>query len=298
MNVDLYNFVSALNCVLAQRLVRKICTHCKRECRVPDHILEDSGLEPDRYRDFTFFEGAGCIECNGTGFRGRLAIAELLNLSDNIRQLIIDRRSAAEIKRAAKAEGIDKEPAIKTRLEYGRTEYLAREYFRRRLAKKPLVTEQELKDYYKTHIDEFKPPMEIKARHILLRTEAEAKKVLAEIKAGKDFAELAKKYSIDPAAAKGGRLELQDGKEWLPRGTFEQSFEHVLFNIPKGEVGGPIKTQFGWHILKVEDVRQPETRSFVQVRGLIKNRLEDQKRAQPHKKITEELKKKIPVIIK
>jgi len=106
MNVDLYNFVSALNCVLAQRLVRKICTHCKRECRVPDHILEDSGLEPDRYRDFTFFEGAGCIECNGTGFRGRLAIAELLNLSDNIRQLIIDRRSAAEIKRAAKAEGM------------------------------------------------------------------------------------------------------------------------------------------------------------------------------------------------
>jgi len=106
MNVDLYNFVSALNCVLAQRLVRKICTHCKRECRVADHILEDSGLEPDRYRDFTFFEGAGCIECNGTGFRGRLAIAELLNLSDNIRQLIIDRRSAAEIKRAAKAEGM------------------------------------------------------------------------------------------------------------------------------------------------------------------------------------------------
>ncbi len=106
MNVDLYNFVSALNCVLAQRLVRKICPHCKRACRVPDHVLEDSGLEADRYRDFTFYEGAGCIECNGTGFRGRLAIAELLNLSDNIRQLIIDRRSAAEIKRAAKAEGM------------------------------------------------------------------------------------------------------------------------------------------------------------------------------------------------
>jgi len=106
MNVDLYNFVSALNCVLAQRLVRKICSHCKRACRVPDDVLEDSGLEADRYRDFTFYEGAGCIECNGTGFRGRLAIAELLNLSDNIRQLIIDRRSAAEIKRAAKAEGM------------------------------------------------------------------------------------------------------------------------------------------------------------------------------------------------
>ena len=106
MNVDLYNFVSALNCVLAQRLVRRICLHCKRPAEVSDMMLEDSGLEPDRYRDFAFFEGGGCIECNGTGYRGRLAIAELLNLSDNIRQLIIDRRSAAEIKRAAKAEGM------------------------------------------------------------------------------------------------------------------------------------------------------------------------------------------------
>ncbi len=106
MNVHLYNFVSALNCVLAQRLVRRICTHCKRPATISDQLLEDSGLEPDRYRDFTFYEGSGCMECNGTGYRGRLAIAELLNLSDNIRQLIIDRRSAAEIKRAAKAEGM------------------------------------------------------------------------------------------------------------------------------------------------------------------------------------------------
>ena len=106
MNVDLHNFVSALNCVLAQRLVRRICVHCKRPARVSDTLLDDSGLDADRYRDFTFYEGGGCIECNGTGYRGRLAIAELLNLSDNIRQLIIDRRSAAEIKRAAKAEGM------------------------------------------------------------------------------------------------------------------------------------------------------------------------------------------------
>jgi len=106
MNVDLYNFVAALNCVLAQRLVRRICLHCKRPAIVSDTLLEDSGLEADRYRDFTFYEGSGCIECNGTGYRGRLAIAELLNLSDNIRELILDRRSAAEIKRAAKAEGM------------------------------------------------------------------------------------------------------------------------------------------------------------------------------------------------
>ena len=73
MNVDLYNFVSALNCVLAQRLVRKVCPHCKRQFHADDELLEDSGLEPDRYLDFEFVEGAGCIECNGTGFLGRMA---------------------------------------------------------------------------------------------------------------------------------------------------------------------------------------------------------------------------------
>ncbi len=106
MNVDLYNFVSALNCVLAQRLVRKICEHCRRPVTLSPDLLEDSGLDPDRYGDSTFWEGAGCIECNGTGYLGRMAISELMNVSDNIRELILDRRSAAEIKRAAKAEGM------------------------------------------------------------------------------------------------------------------------------------------------------------------------------------------------
>ena len=106
MNVDLYNFVSALNCVLAQRLVRKICDHCKRPAKVSEELLEESGLDPVRYMNHEFFEGAGCIECNGTGFYGRLAVSELLDLSDNIRQMILDRRSASEIRRAAREEGM------------------------------------------------------------------------------------------------------------------------------------------------------------------------------------------------
>jgi type II secretory ATPase GspE/PulE/Tfp pilus assembly ATPase PilB-like protein len=106
MNVDLYNFVSALNCVLAQRLVRKICRHCRRPVQASRAMLEESGLDPNVYADFTFHEGAGCIECNGTGFHGRLAVSELLDLSDHIRELILDRRPASEIKRAAKEEGM------------------------------------------------------------------------------------------------------------------------------------------------------------------------------------------------
>ena len=106
MNVDLYNFVSALNCVLAQRLVRKICPHCKQPADTSAQLLEDSGLDRDVYGDFTFYEGAGCIDCNGTGFLGRLAVSELLDLSDQIRELILDKRPASEIKRAAKEEGM------------------------------------------------------------------------------------------------------------------------------------------------------------------------------------------------
>src|SRR5213080_407878 len=106
MNVDLYNFVSALNCVLAQRLVRKICGHCKQPVKLAAQAMEESGLDPAMYSDFTFYEGRGCIECNGTGFHGRVAVSELLDLSDHIRELILDRRPASEIKRAAKEEGM------------------------------------------------------------------------------------------------------------------------------------------------------------------------------------------------
>ncbi|HET7712579.1 MAG TPA: pilus assembly protein PilB, partial [Thermoanaerobaculia bacterium] len=106
MKVELYNFVSALNCVLAQRLVRRICEHCKHETRYPDSFLVESGLSPAEFRNSTFWEGGGCLECNGTGFHGRLAIAELLDLSDRIRGMILDRRPASEIKRAAKEEGM------------------------------------------------------------------------------------------------------------------------------------------------------------------------------------------------
>ncbi len=106
MKVDLYNFVSALNCVLAQRLVRRICDNCRREVTYPDSFLTESGLNPNEYRNRKFSEGAGCMDCNGTGFHGRLAISELLDLSDSIRAMILDRRPAAEIKNAAKQEGM------------------------------------------------------------------------------------------------------------------------------------------------------------------------------------------------
>jgi len=106
MGVEPYQFVSALNCVMAQRLVRLICAHCKRPARVDARALQESGMDPELATTLRFFEGGGCIECGGTGFKGRTAICELLDLSDRIREMILARRPASEIKKAAQEEGM------------------------------------------------------------------------------------------------------------------------------------------------------------------------------------------------
>jgi len=106
MGVEAYQFVSALNCVLAQRLVRNICVHCKRPAKITRAQLMEAALDTSLEFSGRFFEGAGCIECGGTGYKGRTAICELLDLSDNIREMILDRRPTSEIKKAAREEGM------------------------------------------------------------------------------------------------------------------------------------------------------------------------------------------------
>jgi len=106
MKVEPYNFVSALNCILAQRLVRKICPNCREEVTYPEEVLLESNINPERAARSTLYEGKGCLDCNGTGFRGRMAISELLELSDQVREMILERRPSSEIKRAAQDEGL------------------------------------------------------------------------------------------------------------------------------------------------------------------------------------------------
>src|SRR5438552_928296 len=106
MGVEPYNFVSALNCILAQRLVRLICNSCRSVVHYPADVLEASGLDPEQWGKVSFYEGQGCIECAGTGFRGRTAIHELLDLSDRIREMILARKPTSEIRRAAREEGM------------------------------------------------------------------------------------------------------------------------------------------------------------------------------------------------
>jgi type IV pilus assembly protein PilB len=106
MGVEPYNFVSSLNCVLAQRLVRMLCNNCRRRHHPTDIELTESGLNPDKYRDHEFYGSGKCEVCNFTGYRGRTAIHELLDVTDHIREVILERRPGSEVRRAARAEGL------------------------------------------------------------------------------------------------------------------------------------------------------------------------------------------------
>src|SRR5215470_8233404 len=106
MGVEPYNFVSALNCIMAQRLVRVICPNCKRPKTYAPEDLKEAGLDPAQWNGVVLAEGVGCLECSGTGYHGRTAICELMDLTDRIREMIVDRRPTSEIKRAAREEGM------------------------------------------------------------------------------------------------------------------------------------------------------------------------------------------------
>jgi type IV pilus assembly protein PilB len=106
MGIEPYNFVSALNCILAQRLVRMLCPRCKKQVKLTQQDLEDSAVEYEKYKDHPFYDAAGCKECNYTGYRGRKAITEFLDLSDRIREMILEKRPSSEIRKAAIAEGM------------------------------------------------------------------------------------------------------------------------------------------------------------------------------------------------
>jgi type IV pilus assembly protein PilB len=107
MGVEPYNFVSALNCILAQRLVRTVCEFCVRDMHYTDAELLASGLDPEEWRGFNFREGPGCMECAGTGFRGRSAIHELLELDDEIREMLLAKRPGSEIRKKARDKGMN-----------------------------------------------------------------------------------------------------------------------------------------------------------------------------------------------
>jgi type IV pilus assembly protein PilB len=106
MGIDAYNFLAALNCVLAQRLVRMVCLTCRVAVKLDNVLAEESGLDFEEYKDVPFYEGKGCQECHGTGYRGRKCITEFLDLNDEIKEMILAERPLSEVRYRAVTGGM------------------------------------------------------------------------------------------------------------------------------------------------------------------------------------------------
>src|SRR5215470_9891640 len=106
MSIDAYNFLAALNCVLAQRLVRMLCSGCRVPFKLEQPLAEESGLDYEEYKDLTLYQGKGCHECLGTGYRGRKCITEFLDLTDEIKEMILAERPLSEIRYRAITGGM------------------------------------------------------------------------------------------------------------------------------------------------------------------------------------------------
>ena len=106
MGIDAYNFLAALNCVLAQRLIRILCLSCRTQVKAQQTLIEESGLDYDQYKETLFYEGKGCPQCHGTGYRGRKCITEFLDLTDEIKEMILAERPISEIRYRAVTDGM------------------------------------------------------------------------------------------------------------------------------------------------------------------------------------------------
>lgn len=180
----------------------------------------------------------------------------------------------------AKSKGFDSIPEVKEQLNFFSDNFLANEFLKREVAQKVTIPEKDLKSYYDTHTNEFKTPEMIKARHILVKidpaaSEEDKKKarekaedILKKIKGGEDFAGLAADLSDDPGSkAKGGDLG------FFPRGRMVKPFEDAAFSLKTGELSGIVETQFGFHIIKVEERKEPATEPFEAVKESIRQKL-------------------------
>jgi peptidyl-prolyl cis-trans isomerase C len=178
-------------------------------------------------------------------------------------RVLIDMKVMAQ---AGKDAGLGETPLFKQRLQYLEERALRRAYFSETIA--AAVTEEAIRADYDKFVAEFVPADEVRASHILVATEEEAKAIKAELDGGADFAELAKEKSIDPGAASGGDLG------FFGKGMMVAPFEAAAFAMTEiGQVSEPVQSQFGWHIIKLEEKRQSTPPAFEQVAGQLQQQL-------------------------
>ena len=191
----------------------------------------------------------------------------------------------------AEKQGLDKTPDAEKLLAFTRNDLLARLLLDKMTKESPAPSEEDGKKYFEQNKAEFSTPESIKLHHVLVENEKEAKDVLARLKKGEKFAEIATQISICPSKAKGGDLD------WMPKGSLVPEIEEVAFKMKKGQVEGPVKSKFGYHILFLEDSKPAEEASFDQVKEYIIEQLKYQKQQEQYEKIADSLRKKMNVQI-
>ncbi|MCA1960407.1 MAG: peptidylprolyl isomerase [Desulfomonile sp.] len=191
----------------------------------------------------------------------------------------------------AEKDGIAKDPKFQTLLNFTKKDLLARLYLDKQGGGIADPTDKEIKEYYDQKSDEFTNLAGVHIRHILVKTEDEAKDVLNKLKKGGKFDELAAKHSTCPSKDRGGDLG------WMPRGRLVKEIEDVAFGMNKGEISGPVKTRFGYHIVLLEDKRPESKSSYDEVKDYIFDQLKYQKQQDLYEKLSDSLRKQLNVQI-
>jgi len=186
---------------------------------------------------------------------------------------------------------LEKDPAVKKQIEEATKEILIKDYIRKEIEQKVAVSDADAKSYYDGNKDKFREPEKLKVSHILVNNEAEAKDILASLKGGADFAALAKEKSKCPSKDRGGDLGL------LAKGQTVPEFEQAAFALQPGQLSEVVKTQFGYHIIKVTEKQPEKERSFDEAKEQIKQTLLAQKQKEQFDSLLKELKDKNKVVI-
>lgn len=193
----------------------------------------------------------------------------------------------------AKKAGVEKLQGVQDKIEDMRKRVIVETYLKQKVESDAAISDNELKAFYEQNKDKFKSGEEVRASHILVKSEPEAQKVLAELKAGKTFEALAKQYSVDTnAGSRGGDLG------WFGKGAMLPDFEKVAFSLKDGETSGIVKTKFGYHIIRVTGHRPPGARSFDEVKDQIKAAMIPSKQQEVFAKLKADLKKSAKFSIK
>jgi peptidyl-prolyl cis-trans isomerase C len=192
----------------------------------------------------------------------------------------------------AKKEGVENSPAVAEKLEELKKRLVVEAYLKKKVEEKSTISDADLQKFYDENKDKFKSGDQIKASHILVKDEKTAQEILAKLKSGGSFEELAKKHSMDSAGAKGGDLG------WFGKGSMLPEFEKAAFGLKEGELSGIVKTKFGFHIIKLTGKRAAGQREFADVKEQIKAALLPTKQQEVFKTLKEELKKSSKYTIK